>query len=236
VGAEINRRCLWSTITSVKESYYVSNLHDICTGTSSKKDAQALKSDLIYILSQFSLELKKWASNSSQLLENILSEDKAAGSLLFNVDNSLQVQILGMKWDPDVNTFNYSISSIKFVSSKCSIMSVIAWTFDPLGFLSLVIFHAKHQLQWSGVLWDDRLLLELESPCMSFSRVTLSIYDSIHDSRCKVKFNPVISEVFTVTTEVMLYLRSYLTSRWNRQRIIEKRATGYTTYNDYHEM
>jgi len=146
-------------------------MDDICTGAGSIQEAQALKDDLISILGQFGLELKKWASNSAPLLENIPSEDQAAGSLPFNIDNLPQVQILGMKWNPDVDTFNYNVSSTKFVSSKRSMLSVIARIFDPLGFLSPVIFHAKYQLQcvWrSGVSWDERLPLDLESAWLSF--------------------------------------------------------------------
>jgi len=89
-----------------KALMYQTYMDDICTGADSIKEAQTLQDDLISILSQFGLELKKWASNSPQLLEKIPSEDRAAGSLPFNIDQSPQVQILGMKWNPDVDTFN----------------------------------------------------------------------------------------------------------------------------------
>ncbi|KAF0736570.1 Integrase catalytic domain-containing protein, partial [Aphis craccivora] len=150
---------------------YQTYMDDICTGADCISNAQALQSDLITVLGQFGLELKKWASNSSQLLDNIPPEDRAAGSLPFNDDHSPQVQVLGMKWNPDDDTFNYNVSSTKFVSSKRSMLSVIARIFDPLGFLSPVIFYAKHQLQcvWqAGVSWDERLPLALENSWMSF--------------------------------------------------------------------
>jgi len=150
---------------------YQTYMDDICTGAGYISDAQTLQSDLITILGQFGLELKKWASNSSQLLDKIPSEDRATGSLPFNDDNSPQVQVLGMKWNPDDDTFNYNVSSTKFVSSKRSMLSVIARIFDPLGFLSPVIFYVKHQLQcvWkAGVSWDERLPLALEKSWMSF--------------------------------------------------------------------
>ncbi|XP_025204443.1 uncharacterized protein LOC112601188 [Melanaphis sacchari] len=150
---------------------YQTYMDDICTGADCISDAQAFQSDLINILGQFGLELKKWASNSPQLLENILPEDRAVGSLPFNDGDTLSVQVLGMKWNPDDDTFNYNVSSTKFVSSKRSMLSVIARIFDPLGFLSPVIFYAKHQLQcvWqAGVSWDERLPLALENSWMSF--------------------------------------------------------------------
>ncbi|XP_022179959.1 uncharacterized protein LOC111040376 [Myzus persicae] len=87
-------------------------MDDICAGAGSIQEAQALKDDLISILGKFGLELKKWASNSAPLLENIPPEDRAAGSLPFNIDNLPQVQILGMKWNPNVDTFNYNLQCV----------------------------------------------------------------------------------------------------------------------------
>lgn len=86
------------------------------------------------ILRQFGLDLKKWASNSFELLKNILVEDRAADPLLFKYEKSPQFQILGMKWNPDDDFFSYDFSSTTFVSSKRSMLSVVARIYDPLGF------------------------------------------------------------------------------------------------------
>jgi len=126
---------------------YQTYMDNICMGANSIKDALTLQRDLISFLGQFGLELKKWASNSPQLLENIPLDNRAAGSLPFNDDNSLQVQVLGMKWNPDSDNFSYKFGVTKVVSSKRSMLSVIARIFDPLGLLSPVIFHAKYLLQ-----------------------------------------------------------------------------------------
>ncbi|KAF0755038.1 Integrase catalytic domain-containing protein [Aphis craccivora] len=54
----------------------------------------------------------------------------------------------------------YDITAIKSVPSKRGILSVIARIFDPLGFLSPVIFYAKCIMQrlWAAqTSWDDPL-------------------------------------------------------------------------------
>jgi len=140
-------------------------MDDICTGADSVEDAQILQYNLTSMLNQFGLDLKKWASNSLELMKNIPLEDRAVGvgPLPFKDENAPQVQVLGMKWNPDDDFFSYDVSSTKFVSSKRSMLSVIARIYDPLGFLSPVIFYAKHQLQrvWqSGLSWDERLPLD----------------------------------------------------------------------------
>jgi len=159
-------------------------MDDICTGANTIEEAQDLQYDLIYVLSQFGLELKKWASNIPQLLANVPLEDQAIGPLPFN-DETLQIQVLGLKWNPTEDTFNYNVSSTKFISSKRAMLSMIARIFDPLGLLSPVIFYAKHQLQcaWqSGISWDERLPLDLETSWSSFAS-ELPQLSSIHVPR-----------------------------------------------------
>jgi len=76
-----------------------------------------------------------------------------------------------MTWNLENDFFSYNVSLTKFVSSKQSMLSVIAWIYDPLGFLSPVIFNAKHQLQcvWrSGISRDERLPLDIEQVWLSF--------------------------------------------------------------------
>lgn len=67
------------------------DMDDICTGAASIENARILQYDLMFILHQFSLDLKKWASNSLELMKNIPSEYKAVGPLPFEDENSIWV-------------------------------------------------------------------------------------------------------------------------------------------------
>jgi len=101
--------------------------------------------------------LKKWSSNEPRLLSGLPPEDLAGDPLKFDRGNGIPV--LGMQWRPNVDHFTYDITAIKSVQSKRGVLSVIARIFDPLGFLSPVIFHAKCIMQrvWSAQTdWDDR--------------------------------------------------------------------------------
>lgn len=81
-------------------------------------------------------------------------------------EENLTVQVLGLKWNPDEDWLGYDFSSIKFISTKRGVLSVIARIFYSLGFLSPVVFFAKHLMQmiWlSNVDWDDKFLTDIRN-------------------------------------------------------------------------
>jgi len=100
-------------------------MDDICTGADTIEDAQILQYELIYLLNQFCLDLKKWTTNSLELMGNIPSEDKAVGPLPFDDDKSPYFRVLGLKYNSKEDFFNYNVSSTEFVFSKRSILSII---------------------------------------------------------------------------------------------------------------
>lgn len=60
--------------------------------------------------------------------------------------------------------FRFHVQVSSKAITKCSVLSMIAQIFDPLGFITTVIFQAKHimQLIWKAELaWDDRFPVEL---------------------------------------------------------------------------
>ncbi|XP_008190090.1 uncharacterized protein LOC103311953 [Acyrthosiphon pisum] len=133
-------------------------MDDICVGAPSLECALSLKSDLIKTLSRSGLMLKKWSSNEPRLLSGLPLEDLAGDPLTF--DRGDGIPVLGMQWRPTADHFVYDITAIKSVLSKRGVLSVIARIFDPLGFLSPVIFHAKCIMQrlWSAqTSWDEPL-------------------------------------------------------------------------------
>lgn len=81
------------------------------------------------------------------------------------------MQVLGLKWNPDEDSLGYDFSSIKFMSTKRGVLSVIARIFDPLGFLSPVVFFAKHLMQmiWlPNIAWDDKLPTDIRNTWSRF--------------------------------------------------------------------
>lgn len=56
---------------------------DICTGEDSTDNALILQKNLIHIFAEYGLELKKWMSNSPEILERVASTDHSVNTLSF---------------------------------------------------------------------------------------------------------------------------------------------------------
>jgi len=137
---------------------------DICVGADTEYEARELQSALITILGRAGLELKKWLSNSTVIMEQIAPEDRARGSLTFEDGDGDGIKVLGLCWHHKDDQFKYVFQSESVILTKRGMLSLIARVFDPLGLLSPVIFLAKHFMQrvWrSKVSWDEPLPSEI---------------------------------------------------------------------------
>ncbi|XP_066905157.1 uncharacterized protein [Halyomorpha halys] len=139
----------------LQEDIYVD---DIATGAASVDEAKQLASELKKLLSKGCFELGKWASNSPQLLKFLQSSEGLHEAACLTEDDDPKIKLLGMHWIPDEDLFSYEITTPSWHPSKRAILSAIARIYDPLGFLSPVVFYAKTILQdlWiSKCGWDD---------------------------------------------------------------------------------
>lgn len=129
---------------------------DVVCGCNSINEGIELRNQLICLLQSGGFELRKWASNSSDLLQDIPAQDCQTNSLSF--DDDMSIKILGFKWSPSLDTFSYEVSPLDRPCTKRTILSELARIFDPLGFLTPLTFLAKYliQLLWSlGLEWDQ---------------------------------------------------------------------------------
>ncbi|CAH2096634.1 unnamed protein product [Euphydryas editha] len=148
----------------LKEDLYVD---DICTGVSTEKEARLLRDELIGILASAGYELRKWISNLPALLDGLPDDHQQDPHLFESRDNSTMMTVLGIQYRPvqDIFTFNVDLYSPN-VSTKYEtwtkrlVLSTVARTFDPNGWICPVIFWAKCFLQklWTaGLGWDEPL-------------------------------------------------------------------------------
>ncbi|XP_028173391.1 uncharacterized protein LOC114362274, partial [Ostrinia furnacalis] len=135
---------------------------DVVSGESDESRALALQQELIGICQSAGFELHKWHSNSPALLlgsQPTVSHGERCESVPFaHMENDSSTKVLGMQWDPNLDTFGFSVKSYSEKCTKRSILSEIARIYDPLGLLSPVTLFAKHliQLLWiSSVDWDE---------------------------------------------------------------------------------
>lgn len=130
---------------------------DICFGVDSIHEATKIQSDLIYVLEQSVLELKKWSSNTPEVLDAVPIDNRAGTPLSFDGEDNEGVKVLGLRWSQREDSFHYTLQPETLVTTKRGMLSLIARIFDPLGLLSPVVFLAKHLMQrvWRANLsWD----------------------------------------------------------------------------------
>lgn len=120
---------------------------DFCVGSDTICDLLQLQSDLKQVLDRAGFELKKWISNSPEILATFPAEDRVSGTLEFDSDDGTIVKVLGLQWDSVRDTFSYNVNSLTTVVTKRSVLSTITRMFDPLGLLAPVTFLAKHVMQ-----------------------------------------------------------------------------------------
>lgn len=110
------------------------------------------------LLRKGGFELRKWASNRSELLADIQPANHGlACNITLEVDTCLK--ILGITWNPSSDAFQFQVKlPDQFPNSKRRILSTIAKLFDPLGWVAPVTLAAKVFMQrlWRMKLgWDD---------------------------------------------------------------------------------
>lgn len=134
---------------------------DICTGASSVAEALVLRDELVALMKSGGYELRKWLSNSPEVLAGLPEEHQQDPHLFENAENPNMVTVLGVQYRPVPDCFTYCVDlQIPRIWTKRLVLSTVARTFDPNGWICPVIFKFKCFLQrlWTaGVSWDESL-------------------------------------------------------------------------------
>lgn len=109
--------------TAIKNYFY---MDDYLGGANTKEMAVQLRNDLRTVLQSGGFNLRKWAANDSELLQNLNQENKDAMSVLELEDN--MAKILGVLWHPSKDIFKYKVQDTKTDKSttKRNILAQIA--------------------------------------------------------------------------------------------------------------
>ncbi|XP_045489873.1 uncharacterized protein LOC123690524 [Pieris rapae] len=137
---------------AIKESFYVD---DLMGGHEDVEKAKKLCVDIKEILEKGGFKIKKWSSNSEEVLQHIQENNKIEDSLEIKLDKV--IKILGLTWDRREDAFKITVNLplLTYPITKRSILSDIARLFDPFGWLSPVIIIAKTFIQklWVVLSW-----------------------------------------------------------------------------------
>lgn len=138
---------------------------DCLSGASDLTSARELKSQLNGIMSAGGYELRKWTSNCPELLDDLPRDHLQSPHQFTDPENPQVVLVLGVQYNPVTDTFSYkSCMPPETCVTKRTVLSLIARTYDPCGWISPVVFRAKVFMQklWlSGMKWDDSLTPDL---------------------------------------------------------------------------
>lgn len=156
----------------VKSDFYVD---DLLTGVHSIEEGRQLQRELIVLLAKGHFNLRKWNSNSLELLSHLPEEILERKPQEFTTTTDSTKKTLGLWWDAEQDEFVYKHLPPQNKPStrltKRIILSEIARLFDPLGLVSPVVVRAKIQLQelWKLHLgWDESLPMHLHTQWTQF--------------------------------------------------------------------
>ena len=140
----------------VKKSFYVD---DCLTGANTPEEALQKLQDLCSLVAEGQMVLRKWRSNSTQVLQQIPEKLRETSDLTL-CDPAGSLKTLGVHWSTETDAFFVATPELteEGLVTKRVISSACAKTFDILGWYSPALIQAKSLLQqlWiAGRAWDD---------------------------------------------------------------------------------
>ena len=139
--------------------YYNRRRHD--------QDAFAVYEGLTSLLGSAGFKIRKWATNSTDLLKKIPPEERSATKEIVErstpVTASDDTSSLGVRWNPETDMIVYDCYQdlhLKNEDTKTSVASLLATPFDPLGGLAPFILLARKVMKEThiaGMGWKDKL-------------------------------------------------------------------------------
>jgi hypothetical protein len=178
----------------LKRSCYVD---DIVSGAHDVQTAKSISNSLIHILSQHGFNLRKWSSNSNELLQTIPLEHQEPmeeNDLL----KEFQIKALGIQWNPSMDQFSYisQLETNSKINTKRQFISNMAKLFDPLGWVSPVIIRIKILAQhlWTrGIDWDQKIPDDINEKWQEI-RIKLPEINNIRINRW-IKYSPTYQNI-----------------------------------------
>lgn len=172
-------RCLFQLAYNVQDQYpniahIIKNdmyVDDLLTGGDSIEEVIQICEKISELLASGNFQLRKWASNSPEVLQGIRNPDISHNVLEF--DKGGNTKMLGLSWSctSDEFFFKFIVPSHTNDITKRKVLSIIAQLYDPLGLLCPCTITAKILMQglWAADLsWDDFLPENLRKQWLSF--------------------------------------------------------------------
>ncbi|XP_041973748.1 uncharacterized protein LOC121729336 isoform X1 [Aricia agestis] len=189
---------------SIKNDFYVD---DYLSGGDSIDSVIELCRGVIKTLSSAKFHLRKWQSNSPEILDSVTNFLSLDADKKLNLSDASPSKTLGLYWDCNSDnlffTVDLNFSNLKV--TKRNILSLISQVFDPLGLVGPCIVQGKFILQQLWVLkcsWDEEVPTDLKLQFLEFLE-SLQALNSIRIPRWVSCNNPFLIElhIFTDASE-----------------------------------
>ncbi|XP_048482282.1 uncharacterized protein LOC119693509 [Plutella xylostella] len=143
---------------TIKEDFFVD---DLISGRDNVEEALHAAITITEILQRAGFILKKWSSNSEELL-NQLRPQQINSETNIDIKTEGTIKALGLTWNriKDVLTYQLHLLPPPETITKRKILAEAHRLFDPLGFLAPAIIPVKIVMQklWrDGVSWDEEV-------------------------------------------------------------------------------
>lgn len=146
-------------VETVLKNFYV----DDCLRSVPSEDlAVDLVNDLQALCSKGGFHLTKWVSNSRSVLLSIPEEERATGVKDLDLShNTLSMERAhGVQWYTKTDSFKFQTNVQDKPITRRGILSIVSSTYDPLGFLALLILPMKlilRDLCKKKHGWDEKI-------------------------------------------------------------------------------
>lgn len=160
-----------------KISFYVD---DLLTGAETVEEAQVDREELCKLFSKGHFPLRKWRSNSQQVLESIPEELRETSDLHIVTATSEYQKTLGLHWGTAEDCL-YAAAPKLVAGDKLTkriLTSSVSKIFDPLGWFSPALIPARVMIQEAWKLhlgWDDPLPEHFNPPWKLWASTISSI-------------------------------------------------------------
>lgn len=153
----------------LKDAY----VDDVLSGGDDVETAKRLQREVANIMKAGGFELKKWASNINEILEQVPESDREIQlPVELNADDTIKA--LGIAWSPAADSIGFK-SSLEFDKNqsitKRTALSTAAKLFDPVGLIAPIVVVAKIFIKklWALDLdWDQPIPAHLRDEWLQY--------------------------------------------------------------------
>jgi len=160
----------------ITQHFYVD---DLLSGGSSVDECYQIYNSLLTHLQPAGFSLRKWCSNSVELIEKIPTACDDPTFVLKLTEEEM-VTALGLTWQPETDCFRFAIKPWHLPQNmtKRILLSDINSVYDPLGLIAPLLIKGKIFIRQ---LWNSRLI-EIKSCQLSSSQSGLNFIQAYNDS------------------------------------------------------